>query len=96
MGLDEFDEFIAPQLPVNRHEIGTAQIRRFPGFDGLCPSGLFRFIRTFEYVMAAFVNDDIFIAIEFDSTNIGQLTVANLPNMIQSLKSVSYHNLKKS
>ena len=68
MGLDEFDEFIASQLPVNRHEIGTAQIRRFPGFDGFFPSGLLRFMRTFEYVMAAFVNNNVLMAIEFDST----------------------------
>lgn len=60
---EELQEFFPAQFPVNRHKFDAAQIRRFPGFNRLFTSRLLGFTETFENVMAAFVNNNVFVTI---------------------------------
>lgn len=67
MVVKELEECFAPQLPVDRHEVETAEVSRFSRFDGLLPSQLFSFQGTREDVFPALVHDDIFVSVNFDS-----------------------------
>jgi hypothetical protein len=62
----ESQELFPAQFPVNRHKFHAAQIRRFPGFNGLFPSRLLGFAGTFENVVAAFVNDYVHTTVHPD------------------------------
>ena len=67
MVFKELEERIAPQLLVDWHEVGTAEVSRLSGFDGLVPSLNFRFKRALEDVVATFIDNDIFVFVNFDS-----------------------------
>ena len=67
MVFKELEERISSQLLVDRHEVGTAEVSRLSGFDGLVSSRFYRFTRALEDVVAALVDDNIIMPIKSDA-----------------------------